>query len=148
LIRILVIEDEYEDYLMAKGLLEDEFPGVIVVRLATELKFRRWIAQLQMPLPDLVILDNMLPWTVPAPELESPPEEVANAGPWNAGLRCYELLRARPECSHIPVIILTIAAIACPAGAEYVSKTDRSLLAAKAHNLLRRCQEERDDHGK
>ena len=88
MIRILIVEDEYEDFVQAKQILEREFPRVTVDRLVTELSFRRWLCDPAMPLPDLVILDNMLPWTKPSPDVEQEPEEVVKAGCLNAGLRC------------------------------------------------------------
>jgi hypothetical protein len=64
------------------------------------------------------------------------PEEVVKAGRLNAGLRCYELLRAHPLRAHVPVIMLTVLRIVCPAGAEYVPKEERERLAITARNLM------------
>jgi CheY-like chemotaxis protein len=136
--RILIVEDKYLDYMSARQVLEQEFVNVTVDRLATELHFQRWLRDEAAPLPDLIILDNMLPWTEPSPDMEPEPEELAKAGRSNAGLRCYELLRADPGRSHIPVIMLTILSIACPVGAECVHKNDRQRLGTIARNLLGR----------
>ncbi len=138
MMRILIVEDKYQDYESARRVLEKEFGGVTVDRLATELQFRQWLRDEAVPLPDLIILDNGLPWTEPSRAMEPEPEEVAKAGRLDAGLRCYELLRAHPGRSHIPVIILTILSIERPAGAEYLHKVHRQTLGKVARDLLGR----------
>lgn len=138
MIRILIVEDKYPDYLSARRVLEQEFGGATFELLCTELCFRRWLGDGAAPLPDLIILDNALPWTESSPEMEPEPEELVKAGRFNAGLRCYELLRAHPARSHIPVIMLTIISIACPVGAECIHKTERQRLGTVAKDLLSR----------
>jgi CheY-like chemotaxis protein len=135
---ILIVEDKYPDYMSARQVLEQQFNDVTFYHLLTELDFQRWLRDEAAPLPDLIVLDNMLPWTEPSPDMEPEPEELAKAGRLNAGLRCYELLRAHPGRSHIPVIMLTILSIACPVGAECVHKNDRRHLGTIARDFLGR----------
>jgi len=136
MLRVLVVEDKYLDFLRAKEIIEMEFEGVVVERIKNEFRFRQWLFDPQARLPDLLILDNRLPWTERSRDPEAAPEEVHKGGPADAGLRCHKLLRAHSVRCQIPVIILTGFPIACPSGMTCVKKTDRSALGSAMHLLL------------
>jgi CheY-like chemotaxis protein len=137
--KILCVEDNTLDFVQAKRELLCAFPNAKVEQLTTERDFRRWLGDVSVPLPDLIILDIMLPWTDASPEIEPPPEDVERSGRDDAGLRCYELLRAHPSRSHIPVILLTgreRELVACPEGVRLLAKLDRKSLGELARSLM------------
>jgi CheY-like chemotaxis protein len=72
--------------------------------IRTEFEFRDAFTHRVLPQPNVVILDVMLPWTVPGPNLIEPPDEVRKGRHFRAGFRCFELLRSR---SQVPVIFYT-----------------------------------------
>ena len=58
--------------------------------------------------PDVVVMDVMLRWTDPSPNLVEPPDDIKEAGFYRAGLRCAKLLREHVETKHTPVILYTV----------------------------------------
>lgn len=106
--KILIVED---DYLQAESVgeaLQAEFSGARIQRIPTESAFYDWLANLQDDLPDVVIIDAMLRWADPAPDLAPAPEEIRRAGPARAGFRCRTRLREDDARLSIPVILYTM----------------------------------------
>ncbi|MFM9961456.1 MAG: hypothetical protein ACKV2Q_09535 [Planctomycetaceae bacterium] len=104
--RILLVEDDYLQADWLQPQFEREYPGVAVDCISTELEFRERLDEIVEHPPDVVIIDVMIRWTDPGPNMQRPPEKMAYDGPYRAGLRCQELLAERlPE---IPVIFYTV----------------------------------------
>jgi ActR/RegA family two-component response regulator len=91
--RLLIVED---DKIQADELRHRiEHLGWAVDHISTELEFRRRVRQTDITLYSLAVVDMMLRWTDPAPEMEQPPPEVIQEGFYTAGLRCCRQLSAR-----------------------------------------------------
>jgi len=108
--KILVVED---DHLQADWIcqnLEGEFVGAEIQRISTELEFRSRLidGDLGKEPPDVIIMDVMLRWADPSPDLQPPPDDVRDEGFYNAGLRCEKLLDQDETTRHIPVILYTV----------------------------------------
>ena len=106
--KILIVEDDYLQACWLKGVLEEHLPGVEVRLIPTELKFREAMESLRSQPPDLVILDVMLRWTDPAPDMVPAPSDVRESGFFRAGFRCERLLRQYPETEETSVILYTV----------------------------------------
>jgi CheY-like chemotaxis protein len=99
---ILVIED---DSLQAQDLKEllDKAGFTVGRVISTELEFRRQLADLSANEYLAAIVDMMLRWTDPAPDMEMPDPETMREGFYVAGLRCCRRLKER----NIPCVIFT-----------------------------------------
>lgn len=105
---ILLVEDDYIQAEWIHRTLEDAFPGVNVSHIETEFKFRSSLAAITNNPPDIVILDVMLRWDDPGPQLQPAPPDVTSEGFYRAGLRCQKLLAQSNPTSTIPVILYTV----------------------------------------
>jgi CheY-like chemotaxis protein len=106
--RILVVEDDHHQaYWIGTSLLEG-LPGAQIRRISTELGFRSRLADIADDPPDVIIMDIMLRWTDPSPDLQEPPADVRKDGFYAAGLRCERLLAENERTSGIPVIFYTV----------------------------------------
>lgn len=74
--------------------------------IRTEHEFRSRIDQIIADKPTVFILDMLVRWTDPAPEMPDRPQEVKEEGFYLAGLRCAKLLREKS--SDTPVILHTV----------------------------------------
>ena len=88
--------------------LAKEFPSAHVEWLKTESSFRDSLEQLIANPPDLTIMDIMLRWADPAPEMPEAPEEVKKEGFYRAGIRCQDLLSSHRETADLPVLLYTL----------------------------------------
>ena len=104
--RILLLEDDHEQASWIRSELEREFhPTVRVVR--TELEFRDILPELAASPPDIAVLDVIVRWTDPAPEIVKPSDDVQQ-GPSRAGIRCARFLS--DACPTTPIILYTVLA--------------------------------------
>lgn len=138
---ILLVED---DHLQADALrvsLARAFPGSLIRRIATESDFRSWLDRRKLVLPDVIVIDMMLRWADPGPEIPEAPVEVKANGRYRAGERCRALLRSRPETERIPVILHTVLERSdvtdLPEDVVLVTKeSDPSQLIDQIHHLI------------
>lgn len=105
---IWIVEDDELQLSWLKGLLETEVPGARIRKISTELEFRNALEDLKGDPPDLIILDIMLRWTDPAPDMIPAPAEVRENQFFRAGIRCERLLRQDPRTQEVPVILYTV----------------------------------------
>jgi len=105
---IVLVEDHYDQAELIRTHLELAFADARVERIRTELDFRSRIPNLAVKRPDVIILDVMLKWTDPSPDLEEPPDDVKDEGFHRAGIRCADLLFTYPETRDIPIILYTV----------------------------------------
>lgn len=132
--RVLLVEDEYPDRLVALKMIDKAFPGVPVDVLKTEQEFQRWMESPSNDLPALVVLDIKLRWSIPSPEAGTDTRLDCNA----AGIRCLQLLRASEAHRLIPVILLTNKEeVVCPPEASAcISKMESDAFIEQARRLL------------
>lgn len=110
--RILVVEDDHIQADWIKKKLQDAFAqthgGVELIVINTESEFRTRLPELANSLPDVIVMDVMLRWADPSPDLARPPQDVIQEGFYRAGLRCERLLASDPRTSSIPVVLYTV----------------------------------------
>jgi CheY-like chemotaxis protein len=116
---ILIVEDDNDQYqFISKALLASKMVDVTrLERISTEKDFIDKLEDLATNKPDAIVMDIMLRWAYPDPEMKSAPttedllkipEEVRKEGFYRAGLRCEKRLAADPQTSDIPIIIYSI----------------------------------------
>ena len=110
--RILVVED---DHLQAEWLrtnLGEGFPELRespkIELMSTEFEFRQRFGEITDSPPDVIVMDVMLRWADPSPDMEPPPPDVVKEGFYVAGLRCEQLLAADRRTRVVPVILYTV----------------------------------------
>lgn len=143
--KILLLED---DHLQAKWLqdaLQDKLnelrPAVETVR--TEREFQSRLDELVRWDPTVVLLDAIVRWTDPSPDLMAPPD--GYNGPGRAGVRCAKLFaEASP---HTPIILYTILEredleeelVSLPRGVQHLRKeADLSPLLDRIRAVVQR----------
>jgi DNA-binding NarL/FixJ family response regulator len=101
--RIILVEDDWLFEQSIREAVQDAFPNASIESICTELEFHQSLGRLIDKSPDLIILDIMLRWTDPGPEMDISP---LVASFQLAGLRCRQLLHR--YCPHIPIILHSI----------------------------------------
>ena len=104
--KIVVVEDDPHHAVQIEQWLTEALEHASVNIVRTEHEFRANLDALVRERPDLFIIDVMLRWTHPAPDMPPRPPEVASEGFYKAGFRCAELLTARSPA--VPIIIYTV----------------------------------------
>jgi CheY-like chemotaxis protein len=106
--RILIVEDDYMDVESLQSGLRDKLDATVDV-ISTESEFCAKFDQVAGDPPDFVVLDVMLRWTDPTPDLnvEDIPAEVRRDGFYLAGVRCHTKLQSDPRTKNIPVAFYT-----------------------------------------
>lgn len=92
------------------GELQRAFPearGNIQV-ISTESEFRLEFDKISQSPPDVIVMDIMVRWADPTPDLQAPPEDVLTEGFYTAGLRCEQMLAHEPKTRNTPVILYTV----------------------------------------
>lgn len=119
---ILMIEDDVLRARWVRDLLRKEVPEMEFTNITNEKEFFRRFNEWSTHPPDLVIIDQMIPYTSDEDESEDPQALRLNA--FEGGNRCYERLRKDPKTSTRPVVFYTILdRDRVPGEAEYVKKT-------------------------
>jgi CheY-like chemotaxis protein len=99
------VEDDYLYVDWLRDAIESNVGGKVEV-ITTELEFRNRFEELATRAPDIVLMDIMLRWTDPSPEMVPPPKGLGTFH--RAGLRCLQLLRADKRTSQVPVILYSV----------------------------------------
>lgn len=138
---ILLVEDDAQQSQTICESLSEAFPKARIETLSTELQFRQRVEAMADHRPDVIVLDIMLRWTDPSPEMVPKPSELKGTTFHKAGFRCQELLQKRPETRDVPVILFTVIDEADVAvgqsNAVFVAKfRDQALLIEKIRELL------------
>lgn len=99
--KVLIIED---DQIQAEDLkARIEKMGSPADVISTEAEFRRKFRDGDLKNYSLAVVDMMLRWTDPAPDMEPPDADVIEEGSYTAGLRCCRSLAAR----GVPSVVFT-----------------------------------------
>lgn len=108
--RIVLVEDDPDWELQAELAFEAGLPPECELDLIeTEGEFVERIEKhaFERKRPDLFVLDLMLPWDIPRPNMRPAPKEVRENGFFRAGVRCHRRL-ANSVLAPIPVVFWTI----------------------------------------
>jgi CheY-like chemotaxis protein len=107
---ILFVEDDPVQFkFIEKNIMESgEFSPLKIRSIRTESEFRNNFEEIATDNPDVVIMDVMLRWTNPSPNMPIPPKEIKEKGFYRAGIRCTQMLNDDTRTKHIPVIIYSI----------------------------------------
>jgi CheY-like chemotaxis protein len=92
--RVLLIEDDKIQADDLKSRIEEGL-GASVQTVSTELAFRKLLAASEALPYTAAVVDMMLRWTDPDPNMEMPPDEILSEGFYLAGLRCCRDLAKR-----------------------------------------------------
>ncbi len=107
-LRIVVVKDDASYAESLERSLSRGFPGAVIERVSTEHEFLGRLTSYQELPPSAFIVDVMLRWTDPAPDMPSPPEDVQRDGFYTAGVRCWERLRSNTRTQGVPVVFHTV----------------------------------------
>lgn len=107
-VKVVLVEDDPLQAELFGDVLTRGLLGVRVERIPTESAFRESLGQLATEPPNLFVMDMLIRWADPAPQMPIPPEDVKREGFFSAGARCLELIRKLPTLSNVPVIIFSI----------------------------------------
>jgi DNA-binding NarL/FixJ family response regulator len=125
--KVLLVEDDYLQEEAIREEIEARFPDATVETIYTESDFRAQLPSIVGAPPDVVLMDCMIRWTDPSPEMDRnlPPPDVRDGGIARAGLRCQQLLASHdPE---LPVILYTVLdradLVGLPKGVTYLHKS-------------------------
>jgi CheY-like chemotaxis protein len=105
-LQILVLEDDHLQAQDLKTELERLDLDVDVQIIDSEHGFMKALPQIQANPPDLAILDRMVRWAHPSPDMPAPPE--ADWDPEHAGLRCAELLQADKLTKSTKILLYSV----------------------------------------
>jgi len=103
-VKVLIIEDDSIQAARLESLIQSKFSAVSVDRIATELEFRKRLPGIADGSYKVALVDMMLRWTDPSPEMEPPDEDVIKEGFFIGGLRCRKALLQK----NVPSIIFTV----------------------------------------
>jgi len=106
--RILIVEDDYLQYEWLVSEIKIEFRNCIVDVIQTEFEFREKLDWIESNPPNIILMDIMLRWTDPSPNMVLPPPEIIKASFYDAGFRCQELLSQRENTKRIPIIFYSV----------------------------------------
>lgn len=106
--RIVVVEDDSVQAGLIREALHEEFPHAEFRQINTEFEFRSSLEELAADPPAAIVLDVMLRWADPAPDIPPRPVDVEREGFSRAGLRCGRLLAEDPKMKTVPVILYTV----------------------------------------
>ena len=90
--KVLLIEDDSVQARNLDRLIRQAFPGVSVNIIGTELEFRDKLPEIVPGSYRIALIDLMLRWTDPSPEMIAPPKEIYEQGFFLGGLRCRQAL--------------------------------------------------------
>lgn len=106
--KILIVEDDHMQTDFIDPALRQAFRGSEIKYLNTEHEFRVAMDDIVKDPPDVAVIDVMLRWTDPDPDLPPPPEDVNTGAYHHAGIRCAKLLAENEKINQIPVILYTV----------------------------------------
>jgi|ERR1022692_346492 CheY-like chemotaxis protein len=107
-IEILSLEDDPLQAEWIRQTIESGVAGSKVNHVGTESEFVARFPGIVAAPPTLILMDVMLRWADPSPNIPERPADVKKGGMRRAGLRCCTRLAANPKTRVIPVILYTV----------------------------------------
>ena len=105
---VLIVEDDNSQYDFIKEALQEMKFVTRNEWMRTESEFNERLEEVAADKPDVIVMDIMLRWTDPAPEMKPPPPEVIRDKFYRAGFRCVKKLGANPRTGDIPIIVYSV----------------------------------------
>jgi CheY-like chemotaxis protein len=105
---ILIVDDDYLQAEWVIDRLKKSFSNSKITWMETEYEFRANLDELTTNPPDVIIMDVMLSWTRPGPDMPEWPADVRDEGFYTAGFRCEKLLSDNKKLKNIPLIFYTV----------------------------------------
>jgi len=105
---ILLVEDDHLQHEPLMKNLSSSFRDINIKLIETESDFRISIPELESAPPDLILMDIMLRWTDPAPNMPDMPEDVERENFYTAGFRCQKILSENKKTMKIPIILYSV----------------------------------------
>lgn len=102
----LIVEDDHLQATWIEENLGKAFPRARFERIATESDFQSRIKEIVDNPPNVVLMDVMLRWTDPSPNMPQAAQDYQ--GFHRAGIRCAKLLREHSGTKTIPVVLFTV----------------------------------------
>lgn len=143
--KILLVEDDHLAANLVAAKLREMFAHAEVKPVSTEQEFRARFEEFAKDPPDLVIMDVMLTWAFPSPNMEEPPDEVREGGFHQAGFRCVRMLVEDERTKKIQTIIHSVIERgdvdyefkSLPQNVRYLRKGGRVVLFDYVNSVLR-----------
>lgn len=121
--RILLVEDDYLQSEWVCETLGQAFPQGELTQIYTESQFRTQFEEIASNGFDVIIMDVMLRWADPSPDMPELPPDISPGDFYHAGIRCRQLLIDDPRTRRIPVLLYTVLEKAdLPPNVEYLPK--------------------------
>jgi CheY-like chemotaxis protein len=105
---IVLVEDDWLQAEWIESRLRESFHNVETKRISTEQEFNVQLAAFVVAPPDVFIIDVMLRWANPEPDMAEPPTEVQENGYFRAGLRCKDKIIEHEHTRNTPIILYTV----------------------------------------
>lgn len=106
--KAVIVEDDYTQADSLSSLLLKIWPQFDLNVISTEAEFRNSLPDIFTQPPNIFIIDAILRWSDPAPDLDPAPDDVKTQGRYRAGLRCIELLQRNASTQHVPIILYSV----------------------------------------
>ncbi len=107
-LKVLLLEDDHIQRANVRQAIEDAIEAEVFTK-NTEWEFKRDFELIATNPPQVAVLDIMLRWANPAPEIPKAPDEVTSH-PELAGLRCASLLLGDRRTQDVKVILYSVLA--------------------------------------
>ncbi len=107
---ILIVEDDNMQLDMIQEVLFRTFSDVQFSDIQTEHEFYTEIPTILASPPDLILMDLMLRWTHPVPQMPAMPDDVKTEGYYRAGIRCIRKIMAASSKEPPPILLFTVLA--------------------------------------
>jgi CheY-like chemotaxis protein len=139
---ILIVDD---DYLQAEWTIErlkKSFSNSKIEWIETEHDFRSRLDEFAAKPPDVIVMDVMLCWTRPGPNMPEWPEDVEKEGFYTAGFRCEKLLSSHKKLKGVPLIFYTVLERADLIERQYKFVDSSRVYLQKSHRAYLRKESE------
>ena len=106
--KIILVEDDHMQSTPLIRIIKQRIPDAKILLFETELAFKNFLSSNTDRKPNVFIIDIMLRWTDPSPDMVKMPPEVTSGGIYLAGFRCQEAIYNIVELKNVPIILITM----------------------------------------